>query len=78
MKPAEAKFDGEKGISLYGGRVFKLLRGKNKPNVHNGDFRNQLVWWKCDEGPILLYCNEDGDFFELDFKKLPKIFFYFD
>ena len=78
MKPTEAKFDGEKGISLGGGRVFKFLRGKPKPNICDWDFRNHLIWWECDEGPIFLYCNEDGDFFELDFKLLPKTFFYFD
>ena len=79
MTPAEAGFDGVKGIRMNlpgatdGGR-FHLKRGKTDPSdCPNGDFREQLVWHCPDDAPArLLWCNADNQWFELTFTPIDK------
>jgi len=79
MTPAEAGFDGAKGIRMNlpgatdGGR-FQLKRGKTNPSdCPKGDFREQLVWLYPDDGPArLLWCNAEDQWFELAFTPIDK------
>lgn len=78
MKPIEAKFDGEKGvrIPMPAGENFRfhLKRGKNAPSASpNTDFLEQLIWLMSEEKDNrLLWCNEDDQWFELDFIPIEK------
>ena len=77
--PAEAGFDGAKGIRMNnpimqdGGR-FQLKRGKTKPSeCPNSDFREQLIWHCPDAAPAhLLWCNAEDQWFELTFTSIDK------
>jgi len=79
MTPAEAEFDGIKGIRLNssymtdGGR-FQLRRGKTSPSSYpNSDFREQLVWLYPDKAPSrLVWCNAEDQWFELAFTPINK------
>lgn len=71
MNPQEAGFDGAKGISLNNpnmtdGGVFRLRRGSTPPWETETNYRNQMFWQKSTP-PRLLYCNNDGEWFELSF-----------
>lgn len=73
MKPLEAGFDGAKGVSLGEPDVlYNLMRGKTPPkDCPNTNFKNQLCWYYPDEeNTKLLYCNSDGDWFELTFEPI--------
>ena len=73
MNPQEAGFDGAKGISLNisRGGVYKLRRGASLPWKTQGDFENQLIWLESTP-PRLLYCNSDGEWFELSFTPIQR------
>ena len=79
MTPAEAGFDGAKGIRMNlpgatdGGR-FQLKRGKSNPSDYaNSDFREQLVWLYPDDAPSrLMWCNAEDQWFELTFTPIDK------
>lgn len=71
MNPQEAGFDGAKGVCLSNpampnGGVFKLRRGSTPPWETEMNCRNQLLWQESTP-PRLLYCNSDGEWFELAF-----------
>lgn len=77
MKPSEAKFDGAKGVrlpQLHPGENFRyqLKRGKQfLDNSKNVDFLEQLLWLMPDgEEPKLLWCNENDQWFELEFNPI--------
>ena len=78
MKPSEAKFDGTKGIRIpqaeHGNFRYQLKRGKQfLDNPKNADFLEQLLWLMPDgEEPKLLWCNEDDQWFELEFNPIDK------
>jgi hypothetical protein len=73
MKPTEANFDGAKGICLNSphmpdGCIYKLRRGFTSPS---GDCRNQLLWQMAvDADPRLLYCDNNDNWYELDFNPI--------
>ena len=79
VSPAEAGFDGAKGIRMNlpdtkdGGR-FYLKRGKTNPSdCPTGDFREQLVWHYPDDATArLLWCNAEDQWFELAFTPIDK------
>jgi hypothetical protein len=79
MTPAEAGFDGAKGIRMNlpgvkdGGR-FYLKRGKTTPfDYPSKDFREQLLWFYPDDAPArLLWCNPEDQWFELTFTPIAK------
>jgi hypothetical protein len=71
VEAAVAGFDGGKGIGLNNpqmtdGGVFRLRRGSECPWESGQAMPNQLYWRKADE-PQLLYCNEAGAWFRLEF-----------
>ena len=79
MTPAEAGFDGAKGIrmslpGLTGGGRYKLRRGKTSPSDYpNGDFREQLIWYYPDDASArLMWCNADDQWFKLAFTPIDK------
>ena len=79
FSPAEAGFDGAKGIRVNnptmpdGGR-FQFKRGKTNPSDSpKGDFQEQLVWHYPDDAPArLLWCNAEDQWFELAFTPIDK------
>jgi len=71
MNPQEAGFDGLDGIRLDlpqvpGGFIFKPRRGSTPPWKTTANYQNQLFWHQSTP-PRLLYCNNDGKWFELSF-----------
>ena len=70
MKPTEAGFDGEKGISLnipgMMNGVYKIRRGSTPPWMTPSNYKNQLMWQQTTP-PRLLFCNSNNEWFELDF-----------
>ena len=79
MTPAEAGFDGAKGIrmnlpGIKGGVRFCLKRGKANPSDYlNSDFREQLLWFYPADAPArLLWCNAEDQWFELTFTSIGK------
>lgn len=77
MKPSEVGFNGTKeiGLNLKGatnGGVFQLRKGEIFPlDYYNKELENQLLW-HCPIGkePRLIYCNENNELFEVDFKPI--------
>jgi hypothetical protein len=77
MTPAEAGFDGAKGIRMNcpwmkdGGR-FQLRRGKRWPTPKPlKDCLEQLLWlYPDDQPPQLFWCNADGQWFEVSFNPI--------
>ena len=77
LSPAAAGFDGAKGfrMSMHGENFrIHLKRGKTCPSDHpDYDFTEQLVWLYPDDEPTrLLWCNENGEWFELSFNPIKK------
>jgi hypothetical protein len=78
MRPSEAKFDGAKGVRIpqagNGNFRYQLKRGKKFiDNPEKVDFLEQLLWLMPDEeDPQLLWCNEDDQWFELEFNPIDK------
>ena len=76
MKPTETGFDGAKGInlnnpSMIDGGFHRLRRGTKRPDKTKYNYRNQLLWYMPEnEEPKLLYCNENNNMFELEFKPI--------
>jgi len=76
MKPIEAGFDGVEGInlnnpSMVDGGFYRLRRGSVKPDKSKYNYKNQLIWWMPEnEKPKLLYCNQNNELFELEFKQI--------
>ena len=83
MKPLQCGFDGERGILIDApcpefpkGLILKIRRGK-KPPKDESKLRNMLVWYYPDgEEPRLLYCNEIGQWFDLNFVPTSHPFHY--
>lgn len=78
MTPTEAKFDGERaflvGTGPYATRVI-LSRSESKTpkETPNRTFRENLVWVNLPDQPArLFWCNEDDEWFELDFTPIDK------
>jgi hypothetical protein len=79
MTPAEAGFDGAKGIRMNhsgfedGGRL-RLRRGKKSlADYPSTNFREQLLWYYPDGTPArLLWCNAEDLWFELTFTSTDK------
>ena len=68
MKPTDAGFDGEKGLTLPQQLVYKLKRGKTPLQPEQYNYKNQLLWYYPDgEEPVLYYCNNNNELFKLDF-----------
>lgn len=74
MTPTEAGFDGAKGVYLRppcseypNGLIYHLLRGRTHPEKLKS-LSNQLAWWYPEgEDPKLIYANNGGKLFELEF-----------
>jgi len=78
LTAVEAKFDGAKGLRMlvekHSDCRFKLLRGKQNPSSYpEKDFTEQLVWiYPDNSAPKLYWCNEDNQWFELQFQPIEK------
>lgn len=77
MTPTEAGFDGAKGVKLpmRGENLrFQLTRGKQLPSEYpNRNFCEQLLWVYPDNASArLLWCNAEGQWFELNFTPIEK------
>lgn len=78
MTPTEAKFDGERGFLVETGfdkfRI-KLLRSESKTPQQTPDrnFKENLVWLNLPDQPsCLFWCNDDDEWFEIDFIPIEK------
>jgi len=75
MGPKQANFDGAEGIKtgspqMHPSSVYRLKRGKNPIRLKEkrDQFRNMLIWYyPDDEDPKLLFCNKEGNWFNLSF-----------
>ena len=77
MGPTEAKFDGARGVRVptEGENCrFRLKRGKDSPSEYpEEDFKEQLIWFYPDDAPPqLFWCNEEDEWFELNFNPIEK------
>ena len=74
--PRAAGFDGGRGFRILNGQgsfVIKLCRGSKPPSqCIRRDFSDQLLWFEPEGGedPQLLWCNREGEWFELSFKPI--------
>lgn len=78
MGPKQANFDGAEGIrvdlpQMHPNAAYQLKRGKNAVTLKEkkDQFRNMLIWYyPDDEDPKLLFCNKEGNWFDLSFDPL--------
>lgn len=78
MTPTEAKFDGNGGIRMPQSDCsdfrLHLKRGKDSPSSYpDEDFKQQLIWLMPEDSlPRLCWCNENDQWFEVDFMPIEK------
>lgn len=78
MTPIEAKFDGNGGIRMpqpdCSDFRLHLKRGSDSPSKYpEEDFKQQLIWLMPEDRlPRLCWCNEDDQWFEVDFVPIEK------
>ncbi len=78
LYPSEAGFNGHDGFRLpMQGRPdwrIYLKRGPRRPSeCPDTDWREQLLWWEPKgELPHLLWCNSDGQWFDLTFTPIEE------
>ena len=78
LYPSEAGFDGAKGfrIPIQDNLNYRihLKRGAKPPSeCPHENWSEQLLWWTPEgELPHLLWCNKDGQWFDLTFTPIEK------